>query len=104
MSELSPSRKSRYVDLPAGMMPPDLTVDEVSAFRRESRWNVFKKVREGIYESYLDGRIRKIVFSSVLADRARAMGMVAGGKRRPGRPAKPLRKAGDPEDARPGPT
>ena len=91
--------KSRFVDLPAGLAPPDLTVDEVCAFRRESRWTVFRKLREGTYASYLDGRIRKIVFDSVKADRERAFsGAPLGksaisaaptGKRKIGRPRKP---------------
>jgi hypothetical protein len=78
--------KSRYVDLPVGLAPPDLTIDEVAAYRRESRWTVHRKVREKIYESYLDGRIRKVLLSSVIADRERAIARSANptGKRKPG--------------------
>jgi hypothetical protein len=78
--------KSRYVDLPVGIAPPDLTIDEVAAYRRESRWTVHKKVREGVYQSYLDGRIRKVIFASVVADRERAIARSANptGKRKPG--------------------
>jgi hypothetical protein len=78
--------KSRFVDLPVGLAPPDLTVDEVAAYRRESRWTVHRKVREKIYESYLDGRIRKILLSSVIADREAAIARSANpsGKRKPG--------------------
>jgi hypothetical protein len=80
--------KSRFVDLPAGLGPPDLTVPEVCAFRRESPWTVFKKIREGVYRSYKDGRIRKVDFASVKADRERAMSAAPTGKRKPGRPRK----------------
>jgi hypothetical protein len=80
--------KSRFVDLPAGLAPPDLTVPEVCAFRRESPWTVFKKIREGVYRSYKDGRIRKVDFASVKADRERAMSAAPIGKRPPGRPRK----------------
>jgi len=85
--------KSRFVDLPAGLAPPDLTVDEVAAYRRESRWTVHKKIREGRYESYLDGRIRKVIFASVKLDRERTMGAGLTGKRPPGRPRNPRDEA-----------
>jgi hypothetical protein len=100
----------KFMPLPEGFNPIDATVDEVRAFRRESRWSVFEKLRTGVYQSYLDGRVRKIIFASVIADRERSM---ADGrdkqcgnalrasaaraaaksspvkKRRPGRPRKP---------------
>jgi hypothetical protein len=84
------NNKPKFVDLPAGLAPPDLTVDEVAAFRRESRWTVHKKVREGVYRSYRDGRIRKIVFQSVVEDRERAIAASGKtGKKPVGRPRKP---------------
>jgi hypothetical protein len=90
MSNLSPSRKSRYVDLPAGMTPLDLSIDEVSALRRESRWTVHQKIRDGRYKSYKDGRLTKVVLSSVMEDRERSIAIAAtGAKRRVGRPPKP---------------
>ena len=52
------------------------------------------KIRDGRYQSYLDGRIRKIIFASVLADRERTIAE-AGDKKKPavkqpvGRPRKP---------------
>jgi hypothetical protein len=78
--------KSRYVDLPHGLQPPDLTVDETAAYRRESRWTVHRKIREKVYESYRDGRIRKVVFASVVSDREAAIARSANptGKRKPG--------------------
>jgi hypothetical protein len=76
----------KFLSLPADFNPVDCTVDEAASYRRESRWTVFKKIREGVYQSYLDGRVRKIVFSSVRADRERAMGASLTGKRKPGRP------------------
>jgi hypothetical protein len=63
----------KFLPLPENFCPTDATVDEVRAFRRESRWSVFEKIRTGVYESYLDGRVRKIIFASVIADRERTM-------------------------------
>ena len=66
--------KSTLLRIIAGLMPAtSATVNEVASWQRESRWTVFKKIREGVYQSYLDGRIRKIIFASVKADRERAM-------------------------------
>jgi hypothetical protein len=75
--------------LPPDFSPLDATVDEVASFRKESRWTVFQKLRRGVYESYLDGRVRKIIFASVLADRGRAIASKGPAKRKPGRPKKP---------------
>ncbi len=83
------SARYRFVPLPSDFDPIDATIDEVASWRRESRWTVHKKVREGIYQSYRDGRIRKIVFASVKMDRERAMSAATTAKRRPGRPPKP---------------
>jgi hypothetical protein len=67
-------RNFKFVALPPGFENClDATVDEVAAFRRESRWTVFKKLRENVYASYLDGRVRKIIVKTVLADRERAL-------------------------------
>ena len=86
-------QKPKFVDLPPGLQPPDLTVAETAAYRRESVWTTFQKIRTGIYASFLDGRIRIVVFSSVVADRERAMtgatAPPATTKRRRGRPRKP---------------
>jgi hypothetical protein len=78
----------KFLPLPADFDPVDATVDEVASYRRESRWTVHKKIRTGVYQSYLDGRIRKVIFASVKADRERAMSPAASPKRRPGRPRK----------------
>jgi hypothetical protein len=51
-----------FLPLPPDFDPIDATADEAASYRRESRWTVHKKVREGVYQSYLDGRIRKIIF------------------------------------------
>jgi hypothetical protein len=94
----------KYLPLPSGFDPVDATVDEVASYRRESRWTVHQKVRTGVYESYLDGRIRKIVFASVKRDRERVMGAALSpggaastGKRKPGRPRKPRPDEGHPQ-------
>ena len=78
----------KFLPLPPEFDPVDATVDEVAAYRRESRWTAFRKIREDIYESYLDGRVRKIIFASVKADRERAVAASRNptGKRKVGRP------------------
>jgi hypothetical protein len=87
-----PKPRRTFLPLPPDFCPVDATVDEVASFRREGRWMVFKKIREGRYESYLEGRIRKIIFASVLEDRERAIAASNAppdtGKRRVGRPPK----------------
>jgi hypothetical protein len=89
-----PKVNPKYLSLPAGFSPVYATVDEVCAYARQSRWTTFQKIRKGRYRTFKDGRIRKVVFASVLADMERLM---AGGdgkpldpvdKRRPGRPKK----------------
>ena len=90
----------RFLPLPPLFDPVDATVDEVASWRRESRWTVHKKIREGVYESYLDGRIRKILFASVKADRERAMSVPLTDKRPPGRPRKPAEAKVTPEPPR----
>ena len=78
-----------FIPLPRDFDPIDATIDEVASWRRgESRWTVHKKIREGVYQSYLDGRIRKIIFASVKRDRALAMNAASTSKRPPGRPRK----------------
>jgi hypothetical protein len=84
----------RFLSLPAGFDPVDATVDEVASYRRESRWTVHLKLKDGRYEGYRDGRIRKIFFESVKRDRERTIAesraAIAPVKRKPGRPkAKP---------------
>jgi hypothetical protein len=63
----------KFLSLPENFCPTDATVEEVASFRRESVWTVFEKIRDGRYDAYLDGRVRKIIFASVLADRDRAI-------------------------------
>ena len=53
----------QFQPLPADFCPVDATIDEVASYRRESRWTVHQKLRTGVYQSYLDGRIRKIIFA-----------------------------------------
>jgi hypothetical protein len=94
--------KFKFLPLPPDFDPVDATVDEVASYRHESRWTVHKKIREGVYQSYLDGRIRKILFATVKADRERAMSVALTGKRRPGRPLKPT-EANAPSEPAPAP-
>jgi hypothetical protein len=81
----------KFIPLPSGFDPVDATIDEVASYRRESRWTVHKKLRDGTYESYKDGRITKVVFDSVKRDRERSIAASRNptGKRKPGRPRKP---------------
>lgn len=85
---MSYKTKYKFLPLPPDFDPVDATIAEVAAYRRQSRWTVHQKIREGAYQSYKDGRIRKIIFASVKADRARSMSASVTGKRRPGRPTK----------------
>ena len=92
-SQRKPARTaSKFLNLPPDFNPVDATREEVAAFRRESLTTVNAKCMDGRYESYLEGRIRKIVFASVLADRDRAIEKsrqpLPLGKRGPGRPPK----------------
>jgi hypothetical protein len=86
----------RFMPLPPNFNPVDATIDEVASFRRESRWTVHAKLRDGRYEGYLDGRIHKVIFASVVADRERTIAE-AGDKKKPvvkrpvGRPKKPTK-------------
>jgi hypothetical protein len=59
--------------LPPDFDPVDATPAEVASWRRESEWTVHKKIREGVYQSYLDKTRRKLIFASVKADRDRAI-------------------------------
>jgi hypothetical protein len=79
---------------------PDMTVGEVMAFRRESRSTVERKMRAGVYQSYLSGLDKRLITcTSVEADRQRCLDLGArfdqGGKR--GRPRKALESAAAPE-------
>jgi hypothetical protein len=72
----------KFLPLPPGFNPVDATIDEVASFRRESRWTVHVKLKDGRYKGYLDGRIHKVIFASVLADRDRTIAE-AGSKMKP---------------------
>jgi hypothetical protein len=65
----------RWVVLPPDFASSviDCTVAEAAAFRRESIWTVFEKIRSGTYTAYKDGRITKIVVASLVRDRERAL-------------------------------
>jgi hypothetical protein len=84
--------QSKFLNLPPDFHPLDATREEVASFRRESLTTVNEKVKDGRYQSCLEGRIRKIVFASVLADRERAIATSLkpppSGKKPVGRPKK----------------
>lgn len=71
---------------------PDMTFDEVKAFRREGGSTVWRKLRSGRYVSYKSGDKRLITRESVLADRERCLAEgpqlteAPPGGRSPGRP------------------
>jgi hypothetical protein len=64
---------SSFTWLPSDFDPVDATVKEVMAYRRESYSTVRRKLRLGVYESYLDGDRRMIIFASVKEDRERSI-------------------------------
>jgi hypothetical protein len=72
----------KFLPLPPDFCPVDATVEEVASFPRESIWTTFEKIRSGAYDAYLDRRVRKVVFASVLADRDRAVPQGAARKAR----------------------
>jgi hypothetical protein len=73
----------------------DATVEQVMAYRGESASKVFRKMRDGTYVSYVNGKRRMIVFASVKLDRDRCIARgpqftaaAHGVKRKLGRPRK----------------
>jgi hypothetical protein len=92
-------RRYGYKPAPLASLPPELglpdgTVQEVMRFRNESARTVWRKITDGTYQSYKDRDRRLILWSSVLADRARCieagpqLSEPPSGKRRVGRPPK----------------
>jgi hypothetical protein len=73
---------------------PDMTLDEVAAFRREGKSTVWRKIRRGDYVAFKSGDKRLITRESVIADRERCLAEgprlteSPHGARRPGRPKK----------------
>lgn len=51
----------------------DATVAEAMAFGYQSASSVFRKIRDGRYESYKDGESRRITWASILKDRERLL-------------------------------
>jgi hypothetical protein len=50
-----------------------VTLSNAGKITSESEWKVRKKIDEGRYESYLDGRIRKVTLRSIKADQERLL-------------------------------
>jgi hypothetical protein len=91
---MSDKHTYRWIPLPPNFATTvvDATVAEIASFRRQSPWTVWKKIREGHYKAFKDGRITKIDVASVIADRDRTIAESKNpfGKRRPGgQPRKP---------------
>jgi hypothetical protein len=82
-----PRKQKPPLYLPHDFHPIDCSIAEAAAFRHESLWTTHKKMKEGKYKFYKEGRRTKIIFAKVLADRDRALrdGIE---KRPPGRPKK----------------
>ena len=82
--------------IPIDFNPIDATVEQVMTYRGESASKVFKKMRDGTYVSYVNGKRRMIVFASVKLDRDRCIArgpqftvaVAHGVKRKLGRPRK----------------
>jgi hypothetical protein len=91
-SKSSKSRPRRpFVALPPRFEDlPDCLIPEAAAYRRESTWLVWKKIRLGVYQAYKDGKITKVSVASLKADRERAMSAPQTRKRSPGRPRKSM--------------
>jgi hypothetical protein len=51
----------------------DATVAEAMAFGNQSAASVFRKIRDGRYESFKDGDSRRITWASILKDRQRLL-------------------------------
>jgi hypothetical protein len=55
---------------PAPVVSPDMTVEEVGVYRRESPSTVQRKMRSGVYKSYRSGSDKRLITrESVEADR-----------------------------------
>jgi hypothetical protein len=68
------SKPKQWATLPPNFSSlTDCLIDEAASFRRCSRWEIFRKIREGELTSYKDGRVRKVVVASLIADRERAL-------------------------------
>jgi hypothetical protein len=87
----------RYIPLPPDFSPVICTFEEACSYARCGRWTGHHRVKDGRWRSCKDGRMRRIVFASVVEDTERLI--AAGGeqlepvepvveKRRPGRPRK----------------
>ena len=58
----------KFTPLPQTSVPSTPQIKEVMAYRRRSYSTVRRKLRLGLYEVYLDGDERMIIFASVKAD------------------------------------
>ena len=70
---------------------PDMTIEEVVVFRRESASTVQRKMRSGAYDSYLSGNDKRLITrESVLRDREACLARGPRfGEVPPGQPAQP---------------
>jgi hypothetical protein len=70
-----PEERCVLVHKPVPNLPPDMrldaTVAEAMAFGQQSAASVFRKIRDGRYESFKDGDNRRITWASILKDRQR---------------------------------
>jgi hypothetical protein len=77
---------NRLTELPAASVEsPDMTPKEVGAYRRESPSTVQRKMRAGVYRSYLSGADKRLITrESVEADRDACLAAGSGFSERAG--------------------
>ena len=93
-----PTRKPfKFLSLPPDFCPTYCSLDEACSYARHGRWYGHQKIRKGRWRTLKDGRRTVVVFASVLEDMERLQAASAAsdaapdtGKRRVGRPRKPI--------------
>ena len=61
----------KYLPLPPDFCPKYATFDEACSYARHGRWQEHKKVRDGRWRTFKDGRKTIVEFDSVLQDEER---------------------------------
>ena len=61
----------KFVPLPPNFAPVICTFDEACSYARCTRWTGYQRVKEGRWRTFMDGRLRKVEFDSVVKDTAR---------------------------------
>jgi hypothetical protein len=66
-------KQYKFVPLPPDFHPTFCTFDEACSYARCSRWTGNEKVKLNRWKTFKDGRIRKVIFASVVEDMDRTM-------------------------------